>query len=124
LLELVFRQSQTLVLIMIGFRKKLKKSNRSFAEVVKTNGFDHRSSIVACSSRPRSVFSRLNFSSVPDLNLQPRSTSGSSYSCSSSQRKFGKQQEIFRRVSNSNEPPVCFLSGANLVPLGHSRLNL
>jgi hypothetical protein len=99
-------------------QKKSKKNGRSYAEVVKTNGSNHHFSNVARSSGPRSVFSRLHFSLVPDLNLQPRSTPGSSPPCSSPRRKFGNQGTDSRRGLNRNETHAPFLSSANSVPLG------
>jgi hypothetical protein len=74
--------------------------------------------------KSNSVFSRLNFRSVPDLNLQPNHLP-----CPSPQRPNHGGSFLSRAAINSNRPASNsnrvaldgphFLSGANAVPLGN-----
>jgi hypothetical protein len=88
--------------------------------------------------KTNSVFSRLNFRSVPDLNLQPNHSPNSSPChpnqpnlppCSSPRRPNHGGSFLSRDAVNSNRPAFNsnrvapggphFLSGANAVPLGN-----
>lgn len=100
---------------MIGFRKVQKRS-RSYADAVKSSIFYQQASRSKCQPfgiGSRSVFSRINFRSVPDLNLQP------DFHQRSSPQSFSTNHgPNFQSHSNFENPGSTFLSGANRVPLG------
>jgi hypothetical protein len=80
-------------------QKRPRKTGKSYAAVVKSSGFDSvsRARVDTRPSDRGSVFSRLNFSSVPDLNLQPQSGPGSS-----ARRPFGRKEAGNQVVLISN----------------------
>jgi hypothetical protein len=92
---------------------KKKKSANSYAAAVSQGGH----SPIQHVGKSKSVFSRLNFSSMSDLNLQPNQLPCSSPTRPNHGGSFLPRVAVNSNSAGSDGPP--FLSGANAVPLGN-----